>query len=145
MKWMVKEVIHNNKNEFLAKKLQSSITIRAASDGYYHPTYQYGISAWIIKIQNNDHTITEANVVPGYSNSKCSHHSELCGLIGDIRHISNISSTYNVLEGSTEIGCDRLEAYKVVTRYAKAISTKLSHCHLSSILHQLTKTIPLSS
>ena len=79
------------------KKNQSGITIRAVSDGSYHPTYQYGTSAWIIKTQNNDCAITGANVVPGDAKSQCSHCSELCGLIGDIRHINNIWSTYNAL------------------------------------------------
>ena len=69
MQWMVTEVIHNNNNVFLARKLQSIITIRAVSDLSYHPTYQYGTSAWIIKIQNNDRAITGAIVVPGYVKS----------------------------------------------------------------------------
>ena len=33
MQWMVKEVIHNNANEFLVTTLQSGIIIRAVSDG----------------------------------------------------------------------------------------------------------------
>ena len=39
MKWMVKEVIHNTNNEFLATKLQSGIKIWAVSDVSYDPTY----------------------------------------------------------------------------------------------------------
>ena len=69
MQWMITEVIHNTNNVFLARKLQYIITIRAVSDLSYHPTYQYGTSAWIIKIQNNDRAITGANVVPGYVKS----------------------------------------------------------------------------
>ena len=83
----------------MATKLQSCITIRAVSGVYYHPTYQYGTSAWIIKIHKKYRAITEANVVPGEANSQYSHHSELCGLIGDKRHINNICSTYDVIEG----------------------------------------------
>ena len=85
--WMVTEMIHNNQNEFMATKLQSGITIRAVSDGSYHPTYQYGTSAWIIKIPNNDRTTTGANFLRGGSKSQCSCCSELCGLIGTIRNI----------------------------------------------------------
>ena len=98
IQWMVKEVIHNNDNEFLATKMQSGITIRAMSDGSYHHTHQYGTSNCIIKIQNNDGTITGANVVPSDTKYQCYHHSEICGIIGDIRHINNIFSIYNVLE-----------------------------------------------
>ena len=42
------------------------------------------------------------------------------------------------------MGFDILEAYKLATRYAYALSTKLSHYDLSSTLHQFIKTIPLS-
>ena len=90
--------------------MQSGIKIWAVSDGFYHPTYKYGTSAWIIKTYNNDRAITGANVVPGDARYQCSHHSEPCGLIGAIRHISNICSTYTIIEGSEELGCDRLEA-----------------------------------
>ena len=68
MQWMVKEVIYNNNNEFLATKMQSGITIRAVSDGSYHLIYQYGTSAWIIKIHNNDRAITGNIFVPGDAN-----------------------------------------------------------------------------
>ena len=107
---MVKEVIHNNDNEFLATKLQSSITIRAMSDGSYHHTHQYVTSNWIIKIQNNDGIITGANVVPSDTKYQCYHHNELCGIIGAIRHINNIFSIYNILEVSEDTGCDILYA-----------------------------------
>ena len=140
---MLKEVIHNNNNEFLSKKLQSGIIIWALSDGYYHPTYQYRTSAWIIKIQNKYHAIIEADIVPGDAKYQCSRRSELCGLIGDIRHINNIFITYKFLEGSSELRCDGLEAYKLVTRHAYSPYTKLSHYDLSSTLHQLIKSIPL--
>ena len=59
----------------------------------YHPTYQYGTSALIIKTQNNNHTITGANVVLSDAKSQCFHRSELFGLIGAIWHINNIWST----------------------------------------------------
>ena len=144
MQWMVKEVIHNNKNKFLATKLQSSITIWAVSNGSYHPTYQYWISVWIIKIQNNDRLITGANIVLGDAKSQHSHCSDLCGLIGAIRHINKTCSTYNVLEGSTDLGYNGLEAYKVATRYAYTPCTKLSHYYLSYNLHKSIKEIPLS-
>ena len=111
MKWMVTEVIQNNNNEFLITKLQSGISIWTVSDGYYHPTYKYGTSTWIIKIQKNDRTIIGANVVPGDAKSQCSHRSEPCGLIGAIRHINNIFITCNVFEGSIDLGRERLEAY----------------------------------
>ena len=50
MQWVVKELMNKNNDEYLATKLQSGITIWAVSDVSYHPTYQYGTSAWIIKI-----------------------------------------------------------------------------------------------
>ena len=109
-----------------------------------HPTYQYGTSAWIIKIQNNNRATTGDNVVPGDAKYQCSNLSELCGCIDDIRHINKTFSTYNVLEGSAELGCDGFEAYKVAIRYAYAPSTKLSHYDWSSALHQLIKSNPLS-
>ena len=65
------------------------------------------------------------------------------GLIGAIQHINKICSTYKVPEGAADIGFDILEAYKLATRYAYALSTKLSHYDLSSTLHQLIKTRPL--
>ena len=68
MQWMVKEVIHNNNNEFPKTKLQSGITILAVIYVSYHPTYQYVTSTWIIKIQNNDREITGDNVVSGDTN-----------------------------------------------------------------------------
>ena len=139
-----KEVIHNNNNEFLATKLQSGITVRAVSDGSYHPTHQYGTSAWIIKIQSNDRSITEAKVFPGDDKSQCYHCSKLRSLIGAICNIYNISSTCNVIAGSAELVCDGLEAYKVETIYLYAPSTKLSHYDLSSTLHQLIKASPMS-
>ena len=139
-----KEVIHNNKNKFLATELQSGITIRAVSDGSYYPTYQYGTSSWIIKTHNNYCEITWVIVVPGDVKPQFSHCSKLCGLIDVIRYINNICSTYNVLERSTDIECKRLEAYNVATRYAYALSTKLSHYDLSSTIHQLIKASPLS-
>ena len=61
MNWMVKEGIQNNNNEFMATKVQPGITIWAVSDVSYHPTYQYGTSACIIKIHNNDHATAGAN------------------------------------------------------------------------------------
>ena len=134
----------NNNNEFMAKKLQSGITLRAMSDRSYHPTYQYGTSVWILKIHNNDHKITGDNDVPGDAKYQCSFCSELCGLIGDIRYINNICSTCNVIEGSAELRCDRLGVYKVATRYAYAPSTKLAHYYLSSTIHQFIKASPLS-
>ena len=137
-------MIHNDNNEFLETKLQSGITTRAVSDGSYHTTYQYVTSAWIITIQNNKHAITGPDVVPSDTKSQFSCRSELCGLIGDIRHINNICSTYNILEGSAELGCDGLEAYNVATRYEYAPPTKISHYDLSSNLHQLIKASPLS-
>ena len=112
MQWIVKEVIHNNDENVLATTPQSSITIRAVSDGSYHPTYQYETSAWIIKIHHNDRAITGANVVPVDAKSQFSHLSELCGLIGAIRNINKIWSTYKVLEGLSELGCNRLEPIK---------------------------------
>ena len=108
MQWMVKEVINNNNNEFMKTKIQSGIIMRDASDRSYHPTYQYGTSSWIINIENNYRAITGVNVDLGDAKSQFSHRSELCRLIGSIRHIKNICRTYNVLEGSVEIGCDRL-------------------------------------
>ena len=87
MKCMVKEMIQKNNNGFLETKLQSGITIQVVSDGYYHTNYQYGTSAWIIKIHNNECTITGANFVPGAAKSQFSHRSKLCGIIGSIRHI----------------------------------------------------------
>ena len=97
MQWIVKEVIHNNDENVLATTPQSSITIRAVSDGSYHPTYQYETSAWVIKIHNNNRAITGDNVAPGDANSQCSHHSEPCRLISDIQHINKICSTYKVI------------------------------------------------
>ena len=97
---MVKELIHNNNTEFMATKTQSGIKIWAVSGGSYHPTYQYGTSAWIIKIQNNDHAITGVDIVPDDAKYQFSHCSELCGLVSDFRNINNICSTYNVLEVS---------------------------------------------
>ena len=76
-----------NNNEFMSTKMQSGTKIRATSDGSYHPTYQYRTSAWIIKIQNNDCVFTGENVFPGDAKYQCFTRSELCGLIGDIRHI----------------------------------------------------------
>ena len=107
---MVKEVIHNNNNEFLSTKLQFGITIWAVSDRSYHPTYQYGTSVWIIKIQNNAYTIIGNDFGPGDAKSQCSCRSELCGPIGAIRHINNICITYNVLEGEADLICGILEA-----------------------------------
>ena len=95
--------------------------------------------------QNNYRTITWYNVVPGDDNSQCSHRSELCCVIDAIRHIDNICSTYNVLEGSADIGFNILEAYKVANRYAYSPYTKLLHYDLSSTLHQLIKKRPLST
>ena len=112
MQWLVTEVMHINKNEFLATKLQSGITIRSVIDVSYHPTYQYITSTWIIQTYKNNRTITGANFVPGDAKSQCSHRSKLCGLISDIRNINNICSKYNLLEGVSGIGCDGLEAYK---------------------------------
>ena len=123
----------------MATQLQSGITIWAMSDISYHPTYHYGSSSWIIKIQNNDRKITGVNVVAGDAILQCSHYIELCGIIGAIRHINGICSTYKVLEVSAELGCDVLDAYKVVTRYAYAPSTKLAHYDTSSTLYQLIK------
>ena len=34
----------------MAAKMQPGITIWAVSDVSYHPNYQYGTSAWIIKM-----------------------------------------------------------------------------------------------
>ena len=87
MQWMAQEGIHKNINEFLGTKLQSRIIISAVSDRSYHPTYQYGTSAGIIKIHNNNWKIIGSNDILGDSNSQYSHLSELCGLIGDMRHI----------------------------------------------------------
>ena len=98
--------MHNNNIEFLAKKLQYGITIQAVIDVSYHPTYQYGTSTWIIKIHNNDGVITGDDVVLGGAKYQCSHRSELCVIIGAIQHIYIICSTYKVLEGSLELGCD---------------------------------------
>ena len=37
VQWILKEVIHNNNNGFMATKLPSVITIRSVRDGSYHP------------------------------------------------------------------------------------------------------------
>ena len=76
----------------MATQLQSGIKIRAVSDGSYHPTYHYGTPTWIIKIQKNDRATTGVNVVLGDAKSQCSHGSELCGIIGAIRHIKTFSA-----------------------------------------------------
>ena len=93
IQWTVTEVIHNNKNGFLSTKLNYSIKIWAVSDGFYHTTYQYRTSTWIIKTQNNNHTITGDNFVPGDAKYQYYHRSELCRLLGYIQHINNICST----------------------------------------------------
>ena len=127
----------------MATKLQYGITIRAVSDGSYHPTYQYGTSAWIIKTQNNDRTIIGDNAVPGDAKPQFNHRSEICGFIGAIHNINNICITYNVHEVSEELGCNGLEAYKMVTRYAYSLYNKLPNYALSSNHHQYIKAIPL--
>ena len=114
------------------------------SDRSYYPTHQNKTSSCIIKIQNNDYAIIGDNIVPVDAKFQCSHSSELCGLLGDIRHINNICSTCNVLEGSAQLGCDGLEAYKVAKIYTYAPSHKLSHYNSSSIIHQLIKANTLS-
>ena len=119
----------------MATQLQSGITKHSASDGSYNPNYQYGTSAWIIKIHDKDRKITGDNVVLSDAKSQCYHCSELCGIIGYIRNINNIFRTYNILEGSSELGYGGLETYIVVNRYKYSQSPKLSHYHLSFTLH----------
>ena len=83
------------------------------SDGSYHPQLKAGTSAWWIKTEDGQLQFGGNNIVPGQAADQCSHCSELCGLIGAIHHVNTLCAKHNITTGSVELGCDRLEAYKV--------------------------------
>ena len=78
-------------------------------------------------------------MVIGESYLQCSHRSELCGLVGAVKHIRNICKKYDIQQGLVEIVCDGLEAYKIASRYELKHTTNMGHFDISTCLHELLK------
>ena len=87
------------------------------SDGTYQPRYKVGTAAWVITPgSNTSRRLYGNNVVPGETYLQCSHLSELCGLVGVVKHIRNLCTKYDIQQGSVKIACDGLEACKIASR-----------------------------
>ena len=71
--------------------------IKVISDISFHPKFQLGTSAWVIKPDDSDICITGNNMVPGVHEIQYAHCSELSGLIGAIHHINSIFKLHNII------------------------------------------------
>ena len=58
-------------------------------------------------------------------------------MIGAIQHITMICKRNDIDQGTVEIACDGLEAFKIATRYEWTHTTNMGHFHMTSCLHQL--------
>ena len=110
------------------------------SDGAYHPSYKVGTSAWVITSENDtSQRLYADNIVPGDDYLQCPHRSELCGLVGAVRHINQLCQQHNITDGNVEIACDGMEAYKKATRFDWRHTTNMGHFDMASCLHQLLR------
>ena len=136
--WMVTKQDFVQHIPWLVEQLWNDEPLIGVSDGSYHPDFGIGTSSWAITGQTRHHKkVTGGNIVPGHSSVQCPHRSELCGLVGLIRHVDIICADYNITSGQIEVGCDGEEAFKIATRAHFRPATKISHFDIVSRLHHL--------
>ena len=141
---MVCNTFNNAEEQQVAHSISSDEGAIAVSDGSYHPDYHHGTAAWIICNRQQTAQVFGNNLTPGSKIAQCSHRSELSGLIGVVKHINDICSRYNITSGNVEVGCDGEEAFKIATRHHYRPTSKISHHDLTSKLHHLINSSPIS-
>ena len=145
MRWMIKDTLHREEENWIAQEILQGHNIMIVSDRSYHPKYESGTAAWVItSASNTKRRLYSNNVVPGEKYLQCSHRSELCGIIGAVRHITNIYTKYNIQKGKVELACDGLEACKIASRFTWKHTTTIGHFDMVSCLHEILKQSPLS-
>jgi len=133
-----------NDGRDIAEALTSglSVSIRAVSDGSFKETF--GIAAWTIGTDEEDHCIKGRVVCPGGPNSQSAYRSELTGLYCILTILHQISIYYGVKEGQVEIGCDGLSAIQSAFEKGTLLTTDYpDYDILGAILH-LRKILPIS-
>ena len=144
MNWMIHTRHNIPEEEWIILQLRERQPIMIVSDGSYHPEFQIGTSAWVItSATNTSRRVYADNLVPGQPHVQCPHRSELCGLIGAVRHIKLLCQQNDITDGQIEIACDGLEAFKIASRFQWNHTTNMGHYDLSSCLHQLLRNSPL--
>ena len=88
----------------------------AVNNESFHPSFQIGTSGWIICDANGCFTVEGNNTVQGYATIQCSHCSELSGPIGAVQHVNKMCKQFNITDGTVDLECHGLEAYKIATR-----------------------------
>ena len=74
------------------------------SDGSFHLDHKMGTAGWFITTKKDySKFVIGDNIVPGDATSQCSHRSELSGVIGAVKHISNLCRIHGITDGDVEI------------------------------------------
>ena len=140
MTWMINQVYNTPAENWIIQQLRHGHKLMVVSDGSYHPQYKVGTSAWVITSENDtSQRIYADNIIPGDEYLQCPHRSELGGLIGAIRHITTLCNQHNITDGTVEIACDGMEAYKIASRFEWKHITNMGHYDMASCLHQLLR------
>ena len=94
---MIDQTFNTEEENWIENELRNEKRIMIVSDGSYHPRYEVGTAAWVITSgSNTSRRLYGNNVVPGETYLQCSHRSELCGLVGAVKHIGNICTKYGI-------------------------------------------------
>lgn len=139
LQWVINDTWQRNQGDtdYIIQELREGNSLIAVSDGSFHPEYKTGTAAWVITSpSNHQRRIYGNNVAPGQEHDQCPHRSELVGLLGVVRHVNKICAQYTITEGSIELACDGLEAYKAAARWTFHHTTDIGHFDIVTILHQ---------
>jgi hypothetical protein len=105
-------------------------TAVAVSNGSYLADCQAAAAGWLIEDATQTHQLKGAVEGQGSSETQCSHHSKLLGILSIITHVNKICSQNNEQEGHITIVCDGQGAIKVANSKYKS---KSSHKHFDII------------
>ena len=86
--------------EALLQTLHNGGRLVMVSNGSLHPKLKLGTAARVIKAEGSPVKLQDHNIVPGSSDSQCSHRSELWGMIGVIQQLNNICSHQDIPTGA---------------------------------------------
>ena len=120
----------------LISKAREGCSIEIVSNSTHCPSVQREASAWVITAATiNPQFAMEDRLIPEDKDRKCSHHSEVRGLVGKIAHWSKIAKKHNIARATVEINCNGLEALKKSRRLNYRPNTSIAQFDIIASLY----------
>ena len=117
----------------------------AVSDGSYSEIKKCATAAWTIESPDRRGIISGTSISPGPPSVQNSYRAEILGLLAILSKLSDLCSTFQIINGKCTIGCDGLEALNQATHgKPEWISPERKQSDFISACNTLIQKLPLS-